>query len=387
LGESPTTVNPFASATDAAPIHLVDCETSVQRAVTAISALEEVALDTEFHSERRYHPQLMLLQVCGPTGETWLADPSAVDVGPIIRAVSARRVVVHAGQEDLAIMQREADTAPRELLDVQIAAGMLGLGYPSRLGVLIREILGYEIDKQATLSDWSQRPLSSNQIHYAVQDVRILLPLSQQIRTDLVTRGRLQWAEAASEEMAVRATRPAATKHTWSSWEIAPQLDDITRATLQAIFEWRDARGRDKDQPPHYMLSDGLALDVARRQPRSIDELQANRRVPGGLIRRFGADIVAVVAQATLLDLSQVDVPSTAQRQRATGLELWAAIQAEATGIAPKLAMPRRVALAVAGHGAAALTGWRAEAMHDAVSALLSGEDGLFFDPAKMVVR
>jgi ribonuclease D len=380
-------VNPSASATDAAPIHLVDCETSVQRAVTAISALEEVALDTEFHSERRYHPQLMLLQICGPTGETWLADPSAVDVGPIIRAVSARRVVVHAGQADLAIMQREADTAPRELLDVQIAAGMLGLGYPSRLGVLTTGILGSAIDKKSTLSDWSKRPLSPSQIQYAVQDVRILMPLSQRIRRELVTRGRLQWAEAASEEMAVRATRPTATKHTWSGWEIAPQLDDTTRATLQAIFEWRDARGRDKDQPPHYMLSDGLALDVARRQPRTIDELQANRRVPGGLIRRFGADIVAVVAQASMLDLTQVEVPCAAQRQRATGLELWAAIQAEATGIAPKLAMPRRVALAVAGGGAAALTGWRAEAMHDAVSALLSGEDGLFFDPAKMVVR
>ncbi len=380
-------MNDHAPTPDAAPIHLVDSEGSVASAARVISAQDMVALDTEFHAERRYHPEFMLLQVCAPDGQTWLADPRACEIGSIIRAVSTRRVVVHAGQADLGILQREADTAPHDLLDVQIGSAMIGLGYPTRLDTLTRALLDRPLAKQATLSDWSRRPLQPEQIEYAASDVRILIPLSERVRRELEARGRLPWAMAASEEMATRCTRPPSTKHHWTDWEIAASMDPATRATMQAVFEWRDARGRDKDQPPHYMLSDGLALDVARRRPKSVDALQANRRIPGGLVRRYGQEIVRVVAQAGALDLEPVDVPSQAERQAADALQLWAAIQAETSGIAAALAMPRRVALAVARGGAEALVGWRAEALGEGVSAFVAGRTGVFLGPGSTQVR
>ena len=70
---------------ESAPVHLVDSDASVERALSSLEKLDEVALDTEFHSERRYHAELMLIQICGPSGESWLIDPKAVDVAPIIR--------------------------------------------------------------------------------------------------------------------------------------------------------------------------------------------------------------------------------------------------------------------------------------------------------------
>jgi ribonuclease D len=192
---------------------------------------------------------------------------------------------------------------------------------------------------------------------------------------------------AESADLALRATRPRRTKHSWTDWEIAAALNPLTRATLQTIFEWRDARGRDKDQPPHFMLSDGLALDVARRRPKSLADLQANRRVPQGLIRRFGNEIINAVEHASVSSITPVYVPTSTEREIATALELWATIQSKTTGIAPKLAMPRRIALKIAHEGIDGLTGWRAEAFGEAVAALLAGKEGLFIGPDKTEIR
>jgi len=370
-----------ASLPQSASVHLLDTDQAIGDAASAIVQFQQVALDTEFHAERRYHPELMLLQVCAPDGTTWLADPRACDVRPIIRAVSTRNVVVHAGQEDLAILHREADTAPQVLLDVQIGAGLMGLGYPTRLQDLCARLLDQPIDKASTLSDWSQRPLSKTQLQYAVTDVRVLLPLAQRIRAELENRGRVGWAEAASVEMATQATRPHTTRHSWSDWEIAPRMDAQTQATMKAIFEWRDARGRDKNQPPHFMLNDGLVLDLARRRPPTVQQLMGNRRVPGGLVRRYGEDLIRIIHQAQLEDLVPVAVPTLPQRQVANALEVWARVQADVTGIASKLAMPRAVALAIAAQGIEALTGWRSEALGEALNAFLDGEIGVYMGP------
>ncbi len=366
---------------------MVESDEDVQAAASAISTLERVSIDTEFHAERRYHPEFLLIQVCGPDGETWIGDPKACDLSPLIRAVSTRQVVLHAGQEDLGIMQREADTAPHDLLDVQIGSAMIGLGYPTRLGSISAALLNQAMDKAVTLSDWAQRPLGRDQLLYAAADVQVLHPLAECIIERLKQRGRLQWAQAASVELATRVTRPRKVKHTWTDWEIAHRMTPITQATLKAIFEWRDARGRDKNQPPHYMLSDGLALDIARRRPTSVQSLQANRRMPGGLVRRYGEEIVGVVARTNATEPMPPHVPTLEERHCADFLSLWAKSHEKKTDIAASLAMPRDLALRIARDGTRALTGWRAEALGEDVAAVMDGKKGLFMDLEGVKVR
>jgi ribonuclease D len=389
----PGKVGAISPVTDSAtqpseqPTHLVQTEGGVQAATRHVAGLPVVALDTEFHAERRYFPEIMLLQVGCPSGEVWIADPRQCDLGPLIRAISGRRVIVHAGQEDLAILHREADTAPVELLDVQIAAGLVGLGYPARLGDVCEAVLDRRIDKGATLSNWAQRPLSALQVAYAAQDVRVLIEIERALENRLTAHGRSRWAEEASAEMGRSSTRPHSTRHKWTDWEIAPSFDSDTRRTLQAVFEWRDARGRDKDQPPHFMLGDGIALDLARRRPRDIDDLQSNRRIPAGLIRRYGDELIRVVNETTLLDDELVAVPTARERGLADALRVWAEIQAPVTGLAAKLVMPRALALSIARKGHEALVGWRVDAIGQALASFLDGRVGIRVGRKGLVVE
>jgi ribonuclease D len=361
--------------------HVIDNDAEVRVAASQIGTLSQIALDTEFHAERRYHPELMLLQLAGPAGQTWIADPRACDLGRLIRAIATRPVIVHGGQADMAILHRESGVAPSELFDVQIAAGLVGLGYPARLGNICANLLGSPIDKGATLSDWSLRPLSPVQVRYALQDVQVLFPLLRALTERLSTHGRFAWAQEASADISRDANTSRHTQHKWTQWEIAPGFDADTQGTLQAIFEWRDARGRDKDQPPHFMLGDGIALDLARRRPHTLEALAANRRIPGGLVRRYGAELVHIIANVNIPEHERVEVPSAHITTTADALQMWAKLREPITGLAAKLVMPRALALDIAHHGIIELKGWREAAIGAPLSEFLEGKSAIQMGP------
>lgn len=343
----------------------------------ALASTSRVALDTEFHAERRYYPELMLVQFAFEDGSTWVVDPQSVDLSPLKEPLSSTAVIVHSGQQDFAILWREIEATPTDVFDVQIAAGLLGHGYPTRLGTLVQRGLNLDLTKGATLSNWAARPLSPAQIAYAVDDVRVLFPLASIFERELSERNRLPWAIEASESMAEQCQRRKPVNHNWADWEIASQLDTETAQIMTNLFEWRDQKGRDKNQPPMYMLSDGLALDIARRKPRSVEATAENRRIPQGLLRRMGHEIVAAVQQGIESPPSVPFIPTPAEATLAHALDLWSLVEGNRLDIAPKLLLPKKLALQVAHHGPSALDGWRSEAAGDSLADFLSGKSAL----------
>src|SRR5262249_24672251 len=153
-------------------------------------------LDTEFVGEDTFHPSLCLVQVA--TDEAlYVIDPFTV--GPLDdfwKAVvdPANLVVVHAGREEVRLCQLWSGQAPGNLFDVQIAAGLVGYSYPLGHGALVNQVLKVRLAKNETLTEWRHRPLTRDQIHYALDDVRYLLPVWQRLSGELERLGRGEWA-------------------------------------------------------------------------------------------------------------------------------------------------------------------------------------------------
>ncbi len=84
---------------------------------------------------------------------------------------------------------------PRRVFDVQIAAGLVGFGYPLSLGNLVYQALKISLLGGETRTDWRRRPLSDAQLRYALEDVRHLLELADRLEADLQRLGRIEWAE------------------------------------------------------------------------------------------------------------------------------------------------------------------------------------------------
>ena len=355
-------------------ILLVQDPAGLATVIAAIKASTRVALDTEFHAERRHHPELMLIQINDFSNNTWIIDPLSVDIGSLGPALAATPMIVHSGNHDLAILWRETGHLPNDVFDVQLAAGLVGIGHPLRLGDLVSTVLQQPMDKSETLSDWSKRPITPAQLAYAAADVEVLGELADALQTQLEELGRTHWAEEECQTLIDRAKMPDATQHTWVNWDIMPRLSASVQRTLGCLFEWRNQKGRDKNQPPNFMLSDGLALDIARRQPTSLPALAANRRIPQGLIRRMGPEIIAVVRHVNEHDIELPPVPTIIEQRRAKALMLWSEAWGLEHQVAPKLLLSATLAHAVARDGIDALTGWRAEAIGEPLDAFLNGE-------------
>lgn len=354
-------------------VSLVHDEATLRAMVLALEAVPRVAIDTEFHAEHRYRPELMLVQIAAPTGEVWVIDPRAFDIRALATVLERQEIVVHGGQQDIELLYRSTGALPPRLFDTQRAAALVGMGYPTRLGTVVHRTLGEVLNKAASLTDWSTRPLTARQLQYAAEDARVLLPLAAGLEALLEPLGRAAWAWEASQELCAEVHRPPPELDAWLQWEIAASLDEPERQAMRALFVWRDATARHADQPPRQILSDALALDLARRRPASIADLGENRRVPQGLIKRHGAPILATLKRAEHETEPAPAPPSTEAALLANLIEHWAALVDRERGLARNLVMPRSLATRVATEGHEALSGWRAAALGEDLRALLEG--------------
>ena len=369
------------------PTGLIRTDGAREKLIDELSSETCVAVDTEFHAERRYAPELMLVQLATEDGRSWVVDPLATDVGPLAKALADKTLLVHSGQVDIELLADEADQPMTRAIDVQIAGGLLGLGYPTRLDAFVLAVLERALDKGPTLSDWSTRPLKPTQIAYAISDAQVLFPLAQAMEKALAPEGRWDWVLEESNAMAARASSGPQVTQNWTRWDIAPRLDKQTQCVMAVLNHWRDQHGRDKNQPPHFILSDGLCLDIARRKPRTVSELSENRRIPHGLIRRLGQSIVDVVGWALQNTPDLPFVPSKEEQAQAKALEIWAAALGRDLSIAPRLLMSDNLSMDIAHQGTAALQGWRATLLGEHLAAFLGGQTALFYGSEGAVVR
>ncbi|NCG17647.1 MAG: hypothetical protein GWP91_01345 [Rhodobacterales bacterium] len=266
------------------------------QAIDEIRKAKRVAVDTEFHAERRYLPLLYLVQVQIPGGNTWLFDALEPDlIRGIAEALRETPWVVHAGSQDLVLLNLALGALPDVIYDTQLAAGLLDSDYPAAFVRLMPRWLGVSICKDATLSDWSRRPLTDKQIRYAAEDVEQLVELWDVLDEKLRETGRRELAQLAFEEARSKAIAQEGDTSSWRRMGAVGVLDGPGLSTMQALAEWREDVGRTLDQPPRMVLSDGLMFGLARNRPRTIQSLYNNRRFPRSLIKKHGQAIVDTI--------------------------------------------------------------------------------------------
>lgn len=325
---------------------------AIPSVAAAILAAGEVLVDTEFHAENRYHPDLFLVQLGLADGSTWVVDP--VDPGalaPLREALVQVPWVVHGGQHDIELLTRAIGGVPPRVWDTQIAAGLVETGFPSPFAGLVERWLGVSLAKGATLTDWSRRPLTEEQLRYAREDVMWLGPLWRALRAAVESRGRLDLLAAACDEARDAATAAADPREAWRSILAAWTLPGPALAALQELAAWREIEARTTNQPPRRIANDGLLIELARRRPEGPGALHEDRRVPRGLVKRHGQAWLEAIARAASRPAASWPVAvgrHDPAGRRARFLELAARAAGVSEGFAGDLALPSALADRVA---------------------------------------
>src|SRR5690554_2975724 len=134
--------------------------------------LSFVAIDTEFVRTETYFPIAGLIQV-GDGRHAYLIDPLQItDWSALVQVLEEPSVVkvLHACSEDLEVFQHLCGALPAPLFDTQIAAAYLGMDFSMSYSRLVSSLLHVDLPKEETRSDWLRRPLSPEQLQYAVED-------------------------------------------------------------------------------------------------------------------------------------------------------------------------------------------------------------------------
>ncbi len=344
-----------------------------------------LGFDTEFVGEDAYRPELCLVQVAAPD-HLFVIDPFSC--GPLNRfwevmTDPARTVVVHAGREDVRLCFFAAGKPPAGVFDVQLAAGLVGFSYPIGYAGLVQELLGHRMSKGETLTDWRRRPLLPAQMRYAFDDVRHLLPVWRRLTERLRRANRLDWA---TEEFAGFIGKAIADETATERWRKVKGIGGLDRsglAIVREVYGWRDGFARRVNRPPRMLLRDDLIVEIARRGPTSLNDLQSLRGLPRGepeaildAVHRAKAlpptelpdleprdnDPAHIVLLGNLLGVVLADLCARrklAANLVASGQDLKAVVRATATGQAtPDLPLTR---------------GWRAGAILPELLAVLHG--------------
>lgn len=257
------------------------------------------AVDTELVWERTFYPRLGVVQVALSRDECHLIDVPAIDdLRPLGELLADGDVVkiLHDAPQDLAILRSVTGASPRRIFDTQTAAGFAGLPSTISLRDLVLELLGIELHKSETRTDWMQRPLTATQIEYAEDDVRYLPEIRLLLLERAGERGARGWLE---EEMGwldrAEMYEERDPREQFRRVKGAGRLDPRQLAVLREVAAWRESEARAQDRPRGRVASDKLLMYLAQRQPQTVVELAEVRSFRRRDLERYGEGLLASV--------------------------------------------------------------------------------------------
>jgi ribonuclease D len=277
-----------------------------------LHSAKQIAFDTEFVAEQTYRPVLCLVQV-NADGELAMIDAMVVrDMTPFWEAVVAdgHEIVVHAGRGELEFCFHSVGRLPSQVFDVQLAAGLIGIEYPAGFGSLLSKILGQTHNKEETRTDWRRRPLSSRQIEYALDDIRLLLAMRESLHTRLGELGRLAWLD---EEMThwKEEIEKALSQERWRRISGNSGLSRRSLAIIRELWRWREAEAERRDCPVRRVLRDDLIVELARRQTADVKRILAVRGLERGDLKNQLPKMAEAIQRG--LELAEQECPTSAR--------------------------------------------------------------------------
>ena len=364
---------------------LIDRPAPLAEMIDALAGVPRFALDTESSGMHAYYEHVCLVQISIP-GHDWLIDPLAVDIRELapLLADGACTKVLHAGENDVAVLHREFAMPVNGMFDTMLAARVLGWNGVG-LGDILAARFGHRTDKRWQRHDWSRRPLGPEAIDYARHDTHFLLALCDEQMPELVESGKLDDLLHACDRIGRAKPRPRLFDPD-ACWRLdgARKLDGEGRSVLYGLFALREELARAIDRPLFRVIDDATLLTLARDRPLRADLVARTRGIGAGPGRRHAAHIADTIARCSKLPpparppSARRDEPRLARFEALRGWRRQCAID---RGLEPDIVLGRETMAAIAEQdphtraeleAAAILDAWELDRYGDPIVAVLA---------------
>ena len=258
-----------------------------------------LAVDTEFIRDSTYYPSLCLIQIAGINFAAAIDPLAKLDMSPIWELLLNKNIlkVFHAGRQDIEIFFGLMGEIPTPIYDTQIAAMFCGLGDQVSYESLVNNFLGLSVNKEHQFTNWLQRPLSQNQINYAISDVTHLINIFPLIRQAIKDNNREEWVTKELEHLSKKELYQVKADEVWKKIKLKnsnPQMLNL----LKYLASWRENECKKRNIPRNRLIRDDVLINISFSKPKTISELKKIRAIPKNLSNDDFFQILEVVDKA-----------------------------------------------------------------------------------------
>ncbi|MBQ4472623.1 MAG: ribonuclease D [Alphaproteobacteria bacterium] len=350
-----------------------------------------VTVDTEFIREKTYYPQVCLIQLASPE-EAVCVDPLAkgLDLSPLFDLLQNKKVikVFHACRQDIEIFYHLSHKIPVPVFDTQVGAMVCGYGDNVSYQQLVNDFVGVSLDKTMRVTDWSKRPLTEEQIKYALHDVVELKDVYTKMMEKICAQNRLDWLTEEMADLVDPKTYEPDPNELWKKVKV-PFKKPLNLHIFARLYAWREKMAQQKDRPKKHFMKDEALVELAISMPTKPEQIDALRSFSDGYGKSTTAkEIITIIESAMKDDPATFEQPvhtkplTTKQHNLAEILHLVLNICAENYGVAPKLVATQSDIQSFIQTGKAPfLTGWRKKVFGEAAIAVQQGKLSIIYDP------
>ncbi len=359
----------------------IDQQQPLNEALDNVASQPIVAVDTEADSLHSYFDKVCLIQISAGADDLVIDPLAGVNLdrfGEVLANGSITKIL-HGGDYDLRILNRDFKFTTTNLIDTMVSAQLLG--YEAfGLAALLDRHFGVKVNKTHQRADWAMRPLTPEMLEYAAMDTRFLIALAEKLREELTAAGRWEWAQ---EEFArlerIRYRETTDDEEGWRKMKNISSLDRRGLAIIRNLYAWRDHLARNADRPPFKIIGTEAMLDIAKEKPQKIGDLASLKSVSQYHRTRYGKPLVDIVNRAMQLPESELPernepkpwIRDKALENRINQLKRVRDKRAAELKIDSGLLAPRHVLTAIATTGALddipAMRNWQREVVGEAL--------------------
>ncbi|MFP3424337.1 ribonuclease D [Pseudoalteromonas sp. SIMBA_162] len=286
---------------------LIQTQVQLNTFVEQIQNKPILAIDTEFMRRRTLYPEVALIQVFD--GEHLalidpLAELSLFDFWQVLKDPAVLKVL-HSPSEDIEVFQKYAGFVPAPLFDTQFALQLLGEGNCMGFALMVKTLLGIEIDKSESRTNWLQRPLTTKQLDYAAADTFHLLPCFELI-IDRINEADLfeivlHESELIANKRAFQTPDELLYKDIKNAWQLRPH----ELAVLKELAIWRRNKAIRKNLALNFVLKEHNMTEIAKRGPSSLNSLRQIPGVESIEVNRSGVEILKCIEKAKAIAVDE----------------------------------------------------------------------------------
>ena len=274
----------------------VDTPKKIKRAVDNFENTSILSIDTEYDSFRYFREILCLIQIHA-NETTYIFDPlGKLNLSFLGKFFNDGAIVkiLHAADNDIRLLKRDYKFDFQNIFDTHRAALILGLHQLS-LEKMINHFLNADLKKSKKMqrSRWDKRPLSDEQLFYAMQDVTFLPALYGEQLKQLREKGLEENASDAFAKISAavwqerRIDRRGYAKIA-GYYSLTSEQKDL----LKKLYAWRFQRAKEENRAIFMFLPDNNLLELAQNL-RNIKEL-----LPAEKFKLYGKQLELIIHES-----------------------------------------------------------------------------------------